>query len=124
MLPKRTLQMRTALAFVCLLALPAGAQEWNVRPWDTRLTLPEIRELVVGREIAFPDGAVARYGEDGSYAYVYSGGRTFEGTYEMVSDGALCVTFEGGRSRCDLYVLQGDRLMLINEAGGRFLTAP
>ena len=115
--------MRAAFFVILLSAGPGFADVWNVRPWDTRLTHMEIETHVIGQKIAFPDGAVAIYGDDGSYSYIYDGGNRFDGTYKMVSDGSLCVTFENGTDRCDLYVMQGDRLMLINEAGGRFLTA-
>lgn len=114
--------MRLALPFV-LLAVPAMAAEWNIRPWDTVLTSPQIKERVVGTPISFPDGAVARFEPDGSYSYTYRGGNRFDGTWEQGADGALCTTFENGASRCDLFVMQGETLMLINEQGGRFLTA-
>lgn len=115
--------MKAALIASLLVVVPGMTDVWNVRPWDTRLTLPEIEDYVIGNKIAFPDGAVAIYGDDGSYSYIYDGGNRFDGKYTMASDGSLCVTFENGRGRCDLYVLQGERLMLINEEGGRFLTA-
>ena len=106
-----------------LTATPALSADWNIRPWDTRLSPAQITARIHGQSVTFPDGATATYEATGAYSYTYQGGNRFEGTWEMAEDGAICTTFSSGHDRCDLYVLQGDTLMLINESGGRFLTA-
>ena len=114
---------RTLAVCLAFLAAPALAADWNIRPWDTELSVEDVTKRIHGQSIAFPDGAVARYAPDGSYSYTYVDGNAFEGSWEMAEDGSVCTTFTNGFSRCDLFVLQGDQLMLINEDGGRFLTA-
>lgn len=109
-----------SLAALCAAPISAFAQDWNVRPWDSRITAAWVKENIVGKAITFIDGGTARYDADGAYAYVYNGGRTFNGTFEVADQGAICVTFESGSTRCDLFVLQGDNLMLITEEGGRY----
>ena len=112
----------TIFAFV-LAASPAVAQEWNIRPWDGEMSREEVVDWVVGEEILFMDGGVARYGADGRYAYIYEGGRSFEGAYRIEDDGSICVDFDNGPKRCDLYVLHGERLVMIAETGRRFPVA-
>ncbi len=102
----------------------ALAQNWNLRPWDGEMNREEVVEWVVGEDILFMDGGVARYGTDGRYAYVYGGGRTFEGDYDIKDDGSICVEFDDGNARCDRYVLHGERLVMLSENGRRFPVAP
>ena len=107
---------------ISVISVPVSAQEtaWNIRPWDTKLDPKWVRENIVGTSITLIDGGTAHYEADGLYRYVYIGGNTFTGTYEVAEDGALCVTFESGAARCDLYVKQGEKLLLITEDGGRY----
>jgi len=103
---------------------PSFAQDWNLRPWDAEMDRSEVVEWVVGSDILFMDGGVARYGTDGRYAYIYGGGRTFEGNYIIEDDGSICVEFDAGQTRCDRYVLHGERLVMLSENGRRFPVAP
>jgi hypothetical protein len=80
----------------------------------------QVMERVVGTQILFMDGGVARYDLDGRYSYTYQGGRAFEGSYRVEQDGSICVDFDNGPQRCDLYVLHGERLVMIAETGRRF----
>jgi len=91
-----------------------------VRPWDSRISTAWAQENIVGKAITFIDGGTARYDADGTYAYVYNGGRTFMGTFRLAEQGEICVTFDEGSERCDMFVLQGDNLLLITEEGGRY----
>ena len=116
--------MSRALFCLCLLAMPASASDWNIRPWDGIMDLEEVQSRLVGQEVLFMDGAVASYGADGRYVYTYDGGRKFEGNYRIEDDGSVCVDFDAGQKRCDYYVLHGDRLVLIAETGRRFPVAP
>ncbi len=109
-----------ATFFALVIALPASASDWNIRPWDTPLTPAWVRANIVGQSITLIDGGTAHYRADGRYSYVYNGGNTFDGAYEVAPDGSICVTFESGALRCDLYVKQGARLMMITEDGGRY----
>jgi len=111
----------SSLTILVLHGIAADAQDWNVRPWDTRLTTGETRLHLEGNSVEFPDGGIAMYEPGGGYTYTYRNGNRFDGRWELTGDGVVCTSFPGGESRCDLYVLQGDRLMLISERGGRFL---
>ena len=115
--------IRTLFALM-LTALPVTAEEWNIRPRDGRMEADEVRARIVGQEVLFMDGGVARYDADGRYAYTYQGGRAFEGDYSIDDDGVVCVDFDAGQKRCDLYVLHDQRLVMIAETGRRFPTTP
>jgi len=103
-----------------VLAAPAFASDWNIRPWDAEMNRDEVVARVVGNEVLFMDGGVASYGDDGRYSYTYQGGRAFEGAYSVKDDGSICIIFDNGPDRCDLYVLHGERLVMIAETGRRF----
>ncbi len=116
--------MRFILPCLLMLAPPSLAADWNIRPWDGRMSETDVRERLIGQDVLFMDGATATYGTDGRYEYKYPGGRSFVGDYRIETDGAVCIDFDEGQKRCDLYVLHGDRLVLIAETGRRFPVAP
>jgi len=112
------------LAALIFCATPAVAAEWNIRPWDEQMDITDVRARIIGQDVLFMDGGIARYDRDGRYAYTYRSGRAFEGDYRIETDGSICVDFDDGQKRCDLYVLHGDRLVMIAETGRRFPTTP
>lgn len=112
------------ILFLFITSGSAMAQNWNIRPWDGEMDREDVVAWVVGSDILFMDGGVARYGADGRYAYVYAGGRTFEGDYIIEADGSICVNFDDGNARCDRYVLHGKRLVMLSENGRRFPVEP
>ncbi|WP_438955493.1 hypothetical protein [Cognatiyoonia sp.] len=107
---------------VCLVALPAVAQEFSPRDFDRLLSADDMALEVVGRTHEFFDGEVSFFSVSGTYSYTYSdGGRAF-GSYALddATEGVVCSSFENGFSQCDMYVHDGTRLVLIMEADDRF----
>ena len=111
-----------------ILAAPAQAQDWALRPGDEVMTEAQIADLLVGRTITFYDDGQSRFSPGGSYSYTYSaanGGGSQFGTFEPVGDGVICIAYRNGFSRCDRYVLAGgERLTVLTEDGGRFPVRP
>lgn len=116
--------MRPIAALFFLLATPALATEWVMRPGDVPLTSEALRAALVGRTLTFHDDATSVYLPDGRYSYTYGGGGTWHGEYALGEDGSVCVTFVTGVSRCDLYVMNANRLILITADGLRFPVRP
>ena len=117
----RVLPRLAALAL--LLAHPAAAQDWTLRPGDEPLTIQAMGDQLIGSDLEYFDGGLSRYSPGGSYSYTYApenGGGTAFGTYEFRDGGVVCTDFANGFSRCDLFVVNAGRLILITEDGDRF----
>ena len=112
--------MRIAGIFAAVLALPAWAQDWNLRGSDEALSAEEIGTSVVGRTLTFYDDGQSKFSAGGSYSYTYGGGGTAFGTFEVGADGVICISYANGWSRCDKYVRSGDRLVVLTEDGERY----
>ena len=111
--------MRLAL-FLCLLALPAAAQD-GMRASDQRLDQLALTSLLTGQVIEFFDGSKSRYGVDGRYGYTYTDeGPIWAGDYTIGDDSDVCVAFDNGSARCDLIIMNGETIVLITTDGLRF----
>ena len=112
--------MRKFLSLLLILPVAAMAQD-GVRPPATKLTQPEMTELLSDRVVEFFDGSKSQYGADGRYAYTYTDdGPSWTGTFRLENDSMVCVDFDNGANRCDRFVRAGERIVLIIEDGTRF----
>jgi hypothetical protein len=113
--------MRLLLA-LCLVTTSVVAEPVMRRDSDREIGLQALDNRLRGRSIAFYDGGVSEFYEDGRYTYTYADeGGTGYGYYEVTEDSTICIEFVNGFTRCDIYVLDDqDRLVVITEKGDRF----
>ncbi|WP_323767596.1 hypothetical protein [Marinovum sp.] len=109
------------LFVLCLAATPLAADPL-ARDSDREIGSDALDNRLRGARIAFYDGGVSEYYDDGRYTYTYADqGGTGYGYYEVSGDSRVCIDFVNGFSRCDLYVLDAQgRLVVITEKGDRF----
>ena len=116
-----------AAAMACGLALPATAQDWDIRPTDGRFDAEGVAAAVTARVLTFYDDGQSRFSPGGAYSYTYSaanGGSSQFGTWEAGEDGQIWIAYRNGLSRCDLYVEADGRLVVLTEDGGRYPVRP
>lgn len=113
------------LLLLCLVAAPLAAEPLP-RDSDRQIGSGALDTRLRGHSIAFYDGGVSEFYEDGRYTYTYAGaGGTGYGYFEVTGDSQICIEFVNGFSRCDLYVLDTqDRLVVITDKGVRFPVRP
>lgn len=116
--------MRLFLA-LCLVAAPLGTFA-QTRDSDREIAVAALDERLRGQSIAFYDGGVSEFYDDGRYTYTYAGeGGAGYGYFKVTADSTICIEFVTGFSRCDRYVLDGeDRLVVITKDGDRFPVRP
>lgn len=113
------------LLIALLVATPALAQGYDVRPSDSVFDAQALDARLSGQVLTFYDDGQSEYYEDGRYTYTYAGdGGTAYGYWRITEDGAVCVEFVNGFARCDLYVMNGTRLLLLDGGGARFPVRP
>jgi len=97
------------------------AAEWNIKSTDKRISGSELKNLVTGKTIFFPQSSSQEiYKLDGTYEFKFRGKAFPSDYYEFHADGRRCITTQTGR-RCDLYVYNSaGKLMLINQKGQRY----
>jgi hypothetical protein len=86
---------------------------------DQRISGDQLKALVHGKTVHYPDGGRETYAADGSYLYVEPNGTRWPApkvTY--APDGRRCMTYPE-RTRCDLFVVNDRRLVVINWRGTR-----
>ena len=106
---------------LCLMSVPAGAQEWNLRGSDRVLPRTEVVALIEGQTLVFFDDGQSKFSTGGAYSYTYAnGGGTAYGRYEVGADGTVCIAFRNGFGRCDRYVESAARIVMLTQKGERF----
>ena len=117
--------MRSLIALLAIIALPAGAEEFPLLGGDTALSRAEVVSLTEGDDVVFFEGGRSRYSVGGAYSYTYpdDGGTAF-GTFEVTPEGLICIAFRNGHSRCDRFVRSHGRLVMITQKGDRFPIRP
>lgn len=111
--------------FALLLAGPAFAQTYALRPEDRPFDAAALEARLSGQVLTFFDDGQSRYFADGRYTYTYAGaGGTAHGYWRTTDKGEVCVDFVNGFSRCDLYVMNDARLLLLDDKGARFPVRP
>jgi len=119
--------MRYLILILICSAGPALAQEWSLRPTDTRFDAASVAAAVRGQRLVFYDDGESRFSAGGAYSYTYApqnGGGTQFGTWAAGEDGVICIAYRNGWSRCDMYVEADGRLVVLTEDGGRFPVRP
>lgn len=106
---------------LCLISVPALAQEWNLRANDRALPRAEVVALIEGQTLLFFDDGQSKFSTGGAYSYTYAnGGGTAYGRYEVGADGIVCIAFRNGFGRCDRYVESAARIVMLTQKGERF----
>ena len=122
-----TLNRLIPIVALSLIATTSVAQDWNIRPTDSRFDRETVAVAVTGRTLTFYDDGVSRFSAGGAYSYTYSevnGGGSQYGTWEPGEDGIICIDYRNGFSRCDMYVEADGRIVVLTEEGGRFPVRP
>lgn len=116
--------LTAALLVAGLCASSAGAldvQKKGGSPTEWGLTKVGLTQELSGFTVTFSDGSSARYGRDGSFAFVHRPGTDpFTGTYRFGDGGEVCVSYHAGLKRCDTYVRDADGMALVHASGHRF----
>ena len=115
--------MRWLLIPCLVLAAPASAHDWNLRPDDTPFDAAGLAAAVTGLELVFFDDGRSRFSAGGSYSYTYSalnGGGSQFGTWDAREGSVICIAYRNGFDRCDMYVQDGARIVVLTADGGRF----
>lgn len=116
--------LTAALLVAGLCASSAGALDVQKRggsPTEWGLTEVGLTRELSGYTVTFSDGSSARYGSDGSFAYVHRPGTDpFTGTYRFGEAGEVCVTYHAGLKRCDSFVRDSSGLTLVHASGHQF----
>jgi hypothetical protein len=107
--------------FLCALALPLQAQDWNIRDSDHVLEAGELARIADGASLTYFDDGVSLFSAGGAYSYTYAnnGGTAF-GVFRIAGEGEICIDYRNGFSRCDIYVRNAGRLVLVTEDGERY----
>jgi len=111
--------MRWVMAAV-LAAGPVTAQDWKMRDGDTLLEPEALTARLAGQVLEFHDGAQSIYFEDGKYNFIYGGGGTWYGYWEVTAPGTVCVEYLNDTRRCDRVVINDDRFEVLTREGERF----
>lgn len=116
--------LTAALLAAGLCASSAGAldvQKRAVPSLEAGLTKVALTQKLSGYTVIFSDGSTARYGQDGSFAYVHRPGTDpFTGTYRFGDAGEVCVSYHAGLRRCDTYVRDTEGMLLVHASGHQF----
>jgi hypothetical protein len=97
------------------------AQERGFGPEAARYTEVSLTAELSGVTVKFADGSSARYGADGSFAFVHRPGTDpFTGSYRIGENGRVCIDYHAGLTRCDTYVREADQMVLVHDSGHRF----
>lgn len=112
--------MRLIFALLAFAAAPALAQDWKAQPGDEAFDEAALTERLSGRTLEFYDDGQSVFESNGQYQYIYGGGGTWYGHWEVAENSTVCVTFVTGVERCDRYVENGGRLVVQTADGMRF----
>ena len=109
------------LPVLILMAVPALADAYMLRPGDSVLDDAGMARIADGARLTYFDGGMSVFSAGGAYSYTYAdnGGTAF-GRFRVEPGGRICIAFRNGAARCDMYVRNGGRLTLLTEGGDRF----
>ncbi|MGR3635801.1 MAG: hypothetical protein ACU0BK_07730 [Shimia sp.] len=116
--------MRLLAVVLTLVAGPAIAQDWRSHSGDEAFDAETLQARLSGQTLTFYDEGQSVYDSNGEYQYIYGGGGTWFGHWEVADNSRVCVTFVTGVERCDRFVTNGDRLVLQTADGMRFPIRP
>ena len=116
--------LTAALLVAGLCASGASAfdvQDGHGMPAEWGLSKASLTQELSGYTVQFSDGSTARYGRDGSFAFVHRPGTDpFTGTYRFGDGGEVCVSYHAGLKRCDRFEHDGSGVALVHASGHRF----
>lgn len=100
-------------------AAQAPAHAWNHHGGDRKVSGDWLRDLLVGKKVAYGQLGTETYGADGRYSYNDANGSYVADRYVFYPDGVRCADYPR-RPRYDRYVVVNNTLVLINWSGGRY----
>jgi len=104
--------------------IDAASNKRMAEPGDANFAPEELAGLIVGKtvRVGYPSGSVAelRFGEDGSFAFLFDGRARGEARrFTIHPRGWVCLHRDDGPVACEKYVRNGDDVFRLNPVEGR-----